>query len=61
MTRIKPEKPKNAKPKKLSETQIDRLISQYNDGVSQKMLAEMFGISRSTVSRYVRERRESNF
>lgn len=48
---------KKGRPSRLTETQIDNLIIQYNSGDTQKELAERFGISISTVRKYIKERK----
>lgn len=48
---------KKGRPSRLTEAQIDNLIIQYNSGDTQKELAERFGISISTVRKYIKERK----
>lgn len=44
--------------KKLTEEQIDEVVRLYNDGHTQKSIAEQFGITPPTVRRYLKERTE---
>lgn len=41
---------------KLTESQIDEMVIRYNKGETQKALGERFGVSVSTVRRYLRSR-----
>lgn len=41
---------------KLTENQIDELVISYNAGKTQKELGEQYGISVSTVRRYLKSR-----
>lgn len=54
---VSKERQKGGRPSRLTETQIDNLIIQYNSGDTQKELAERFGISISTVRKYIKERK----
>lgn len=47
---------KKGRPKKLSEAQIDMMVNHYNNGDTQKQLAEEFGVSVATVKAYLQER-----
>lgn len=42
--------------RKLTEAQIDDAVRMYNSGLTQKAVAEHFGVSAPTMRRYLRER-----
>lgn len=41
---------------KLTDDQIDSMVMSYNAGTTQKALGEMYGVSVSTVRRYLKSR-----
>lgn len=45
---------------KLSDMQINELVDKWNAGYTQKMLADEYSISLSTVKRYLKERTLTN-
>lgn len=45
---------------RLTETQINNLVTKYNEGETQKDLAKEYAISVSTVQRYIRQRTPGN-
>lgn len=48
---------KGGRQPRLTDDQIDVLVTYYNQGVTQRELSEKYGISLSTVKKYLRERR----
>lgn len=42
----------------LTEDQIDEAVQDYNSGMTQKQVAEKFGVSLTTIRKYFRERRK---
>ena len=42
--------------KKLDDTQLDTILTQFNNGESPSNLAEKYGVHPTTVRRYLRER-----
>lgn len=53
---VDPER-KTGRRTRLTAHQVDQLITRYNNGETQKELAEHYGISVSTVQRYVKQRK----
>lgn len=41
---------------KLTDTQVDHMVEKYNEGTTQKELAEIYGVSVPTVRRYLKTR-----
>lgn len=55
--RVAVTRPKYSRPKKVSEEQIDEIVSLYNQGTPYKELAEKFHVSKGTISKYINGRR----
>lgn len=45
------------RPYRMDEDQIDVMITDYNEGMTQVQLAVKYNLSLSTVQRYIRQRR----
>lgn len=50
-------KNKKGRPSRLTEQQKDFIVNHYNNGDTQKEIAEQYGVSLSTVRRVLSERR----
>lgn len=57
MVDINREQSRTGRRARLDETQINRMVERYNNGETQKELAKAYGVSVSTIQRYIRQRK----
>lgn len=43
-------------PKKLTEEQIDEVVTKYNDGMSAAQIARLYDVTPPTIRRYLKQR-----